>query len=483
MYTKQNNLSLKTTGLTVSAFLAVIYVLVMLASLLLVGLGTTGSWQAFSLGIGLSTVAGFVIGLLGVGIVGFAVALVFVPIYNAMQRSFAGKPKALAQTNQFDRRTAKFWQVRMLAACLVLPVLTLFALRAVASAGTLSATSGEAGAPREATGSEMRPVSMGAVINTAHRETEPSFTADGRTMYFNCNSGDICVSHLIGTWEEGNWTLPERLGPPISTEYEEIEPVINATGDKLYFTSRRLEGRLGRIPFLSPFMDVLRVANTLANAKLERTFFGGLGLTDVYVSYWVDGAWSDPQNLNDVAGEPPINTPFHDHCLFFSTDGKEAFWTSTRPGGFGENDIWTSRWVGGKWTQPENLGPNVNGPGTEHSPIPTPDGRSLYVTATRPEGFGEEDIYITTRGDDGAWSSLVNLGPIVNGPGDDRCPVWTPDLKIFLFDSVREGGFGARDIWWVYFKDLQGYPFAAFTITAPPASLPQVSNSVVTTEP
>jgi hypothetical protein len=50
---------------------------------------------------------------------------------------------------------------------------------------------------------------------------------------------------------------------------------------------------------------------------------------------------------------------------------------------------------------------------------------------------------------------------LVNGPGDDRCPAWTPDLKIFLFDSVREGGFGARDIWWVYFKDVMGNPLAA----------------------
>lgn len=222
------------------------------------------------------------------------------------------------------------------------------------------------------------------------------------------------------------------------------------------------------IPFLSPFVNVIRVANTMATARLGRTFFGGLGLADVYVSYLVDGAWSDPQNLNDAPGEPPINTPFHDHCLLFSADGTEAFWTSTRPGGFGENDLWTSRHVDGTWTEPENLGPNVNGSGTEHAPIPAPDGRSLYVTATRPEGFGEEDIYVTTRGADGKWGPLVNLGPQINGPGDDRCPAWTPDFKIFLFDSVRQGGFGSRDIWWVYFEDVPGYPLAAASAATGP---------------
>jgi len=456
----QRSLSIPRAGLSVSAVLAVFYVVVMLGSLLMVGRGTTASWQAFFLGIGLSTILGFMIGLLGVGLVGFAVAVVFVPFYNAMLRSLADKSKTLVQASQLGRPTAKSWQVRLLAACLVLPVLTLFALRGLASAGIFTTTPGDAGTRIQSFGAPAQPVNLGSTINSAHRETEPSFTADGRTMYFNCNSGDICVSRLVGTWEEGAWTPPERIGAPISTEYEEVEPRINATGDKLYFTSRRPQGRFERIPFLSPFMDVLRVANTLANAKLERTYFGGQGLTDVYVSYWIDGAWSDPQNLNDAAGEPPINTPFQDHCLFFSADGKEAFWTSTRPGGFGDNDIWTSRRVDGIWTEPVNLGPSVNSSGAEHSPIPTPDGKSLYVTATRPEGFGEEDIYITTRGADGEWSSLVNLGPIMNGPGDDRCPAWTPDLKIFLFDSVRAGGFGARDIWWLYFEDV-GNPLSA----------------------
>jgi hypothetical protein len=76
----------------------------------------------------------------------------------------------------------------------------------------------------------------------------------------------------------------------------------------------------------------------------------------------------------------------------------------------------------------------------------------------RDGGYGGEDNYVTTRGADGKWGSLVNLGQVINGPGDDRCPAWTPDLKIFLFDSTRGAGFGGMDIWWVYFKDVKGYP-------------------------
>ena len=320
---------------------------------------------------------------------------------------------------------------------------------------------------QSAPGSQELAMNMGSSINTQFREAEPSFTADGRTMYFNCYNADICVSHLIGSWEEGNWTPPERLGAPISTGYLEIEPLINVTGDKLYFQSNRPAGDLQGNPLLSPFVTTsFFIPTYLAESKLGVSVLDGFGLGDVWVSQKVNGVWSEPQNLNDVPGEPPVNTAFHDHCLSFSADGHEVFWTSTRPGGFGGNDIWTSRHVDGKWTQPENLGPNVNGPGDEHHSIPTPDGKSLYVTSLRDGGYGGDDTYITTRDEDGKWGPLVNLGPIINGPGDDRCPAWTPDGKIFLFDSTRGDGFGSLDLWWVYFEDVQGYPLITVSDSA-----------------
>jgi hypothetical protein len=310
-------------------------------------------------------------------------------------------------------------------------------------------------------------MNLGSSINTQFREAEPSFTADGRTMYFNCHNADICVSQLSGSWEEGKWTAPERLEAPISTGYLEIEPLINAAGDKLYFQSNRPAGGLQGNPLLSPFVTIsFFVPTYLAEAKLGVSVLGGFGLGDVWVSNKVNGVWSEPQNLNDVPGEPPVNTAFHDHCLSFSADGNEAFWTSTRPGGSGGNDIWTSRRVDGKWSPPENLGPNVNGPGDEHHSIPTPDNRSLYVTSMRDGGYGGDDSYITTRDAEGKWGPLVNLGPIMNGPGDDRCPAWTPDFKIFLFDSTRGDGFGSLDLWWVYFKNVQGYPLGAMSGSA-----------------
>jgi hypothetical protein len=438
----RSNLSIKRLGLSISALLAVPYVLVMISSLFLVSLFTTGSWQAAFLGIGWSTIAGFEIGFIGVIILGFVLASLILPVYRFIQR---GRPR------QTSVPSGRSWTFRLLTTCLVLPTLLLVVVRIWA--GVLPSSITEPNATSQA-------MNMVSTINTAYREAEPSFTADGLTMYFNCYNYDICVSHLLGTWEEGNWTPPEIVGAPISTEYEEVEPVINAAGDKLYFTSIRPHGYPLNVPLISPFMNVFRVINMLAAGNSSDSFFGGLGLSDVWVSYRINGIWSEPENINDLANEPHINTPFEDHCLFFSADGNEAFWTSTRPGGFGSDDIWTSRRVDDKWTEPENLGANVNSAVSEHTSILTPDDRSLYITTTRADGFGGEDNYVTTRSADGTWSKLVNLGPLINGSGDDRCPAWTPDLKIFLVDSVREGGAGARDIWWVYFEDVIGHPLS-----------------------
>lgn len=270
-----------------------------------------------------------------------------------------------------------------------------------------------------------QPVNFGPVINTKLRQAEASFTADGKTMYFNCQvrpdraGNDICVSRLIGALEDGKWTTPEVVAPGVISLNEtfDAEPLISSDGKKLFFVSNNRSG--------------------------------GYGQSDLWYSENVDGVWQSPKNLG-----PPFNTPFSDHCLMFTVDGNEAFWTSTRPGGFGGNDIWTSRKVDGLWQPAVNLGPNVNSPYSDHHSLPSPDGKSLYVTSARPGGFGGEDIYITTRDETGAWGPLVNLGSFVNTDKDDRCPSLTPDLRIFMFDSERAGGYGDKDLWWVYYDKV-----------------------------
>ena len=264
------------------------------------------------------------------------------------------------------------------------------------------------------------PVNLGPVVNTGARDAEPTFTADGLTMYFNCfdregeTGSDICVSH----WEDNAWSDPRIVWEVSTKEYLEVEPLLSPDGKQLYIMSNRP---------------------------------GGKGGHDIWVSELIEGNWTTPKNLDG-----PMNSAYSDHCLYFAGDDWEiAYWTSTRPGGFGGNDIWTSEKVDGVWQAAVNLGPNVNSVASEHHSLPSPDGNSLYVTTTRDDGFGGEDIFVTTRDGNGNWSELTNLGAQVNSDQHDRCPAFSPDFKTFFFDSERSGGYGNKDLWSLPYSSIE----------------------------
>ena len=264
------------------------------------------------------------------------------------------------------------------------------------------------------------PVNLGPVVNTGARDAEPTFTADGLTMYFNCfdregeTGSDICVSH----WEDNAWSDPRIVWEVSTREYLEVEPLLSPDGKQLYIMSNRP---------------------------------GGKGGHDIWVSELIEGNWTTPKNLDG-----PMNSAYSDHCLYFAGDDWEiAYWTSTRPGGFGGNDIWTSEKVDGLWQAAVNLGPNVNSAASEHHSLPSPDGNSLYVTTTRDDGFGGEDIFVTTRDGNGNWSELTNLGAQVNSDQHDRCPAFSPDFKTFFFDSERSGGYGNKDLWSLPYSSIE----------------------------
>ena len=264
------------------------------------------------------------------------------------------------------------------------------------------------------------PFNMGPVINTTARDAAPTFTPSGQTMYFNCFDrhanvgGDICVTHREGD----SWTAPKIVETVSTDEYLEVEPLLSPDGQELYIMSNRP---------------------------------GGLGSTDIWVSDLIDDEWTEPRNLG-----APFNSADSDHCLYFGGENWDfAYWTSTRPGGFGGNDIWKSQRVNGVWQGAVNLGSKVNSAASEHHSLPSEDGKSLYITATRAEGFGLEDIYVTTQDNKGNWSDLVNLGPKVNSERHDRCPAFSPDFEYFFFDSERAGGFGNKDLWYVPYSQIE----------------------------
>lgn len=135
----------------------------------------------------------------------------------------------------------------------------------------------------------------------------------------------------------------------------------------------------------------------------------------------------------------------------FSPDGKALYFAAesiigkTGQGGF---DIFVMFYNNGKWTEPQNLGPNINTEGDEICPSVGPDG-VLYFASDGLNGFGGSDIFRAER-ENNIWKDVRNLGHVVNSPKDELYFVMDPPNNVGYFASNKTGNFD------IYKATLQG---------------------------
>jgi len=168
---------------------------------------------------------------------------------------------------------------------------------------------------------------------------------------------------------------------------------------------------------------------------------GGQGGADlwVYKRASVEDDWGPPENLG-----PIVNTKSNDRGASITGDGLELYFTSNRPGGYGNADIYVTRRATrtSPWGPATNLGPKVNGSFGNIWPMVSPDGLELYVSSNRPGSLGECDLYVSKRATtQDLWGDPVNLGPAVNGPFPELINRLSPDGRLLFFESPRPGGF------------------------------------------
>ena len=160
-----------------------------------------------------------------------------------------------------------------------------------------------------------------------------------------------------------------------------------------------------------------------------------------------DFTFNEPVNLSSII---PVIDPAHDAVDCLSCDGLEMYIDSNRSGGYGEYDLYVLKRDSkdAEWGSPENLGSAVNSTNNDGVGCLSADGLTLYFNSDRPDGYGEHDIWMTTRtSKDDPWGTAVNLGPNVNGADDDACPWISSDGLRLYFESWRPEGFGKGDIW------------------------------------
>lgn len=171
-------------------------------------------------------------------------------------------------------------------------------------------------------------------INTSYNEGSACLSKDGKYLFFaRCNSPDShgsCDIFVAEQQAEKSWGNAHNLGTNINSTSWDSHPSLSHSGDTLFFSSDRL---------------------------------GGFGLADIYYSVKdIEGHWQKAKNIG-----PIINTrnnevsPFFHHkfnVLYFSSNGHSL--------NFGEFDIYKSYLRDNTWGEPKNIGPLVNGVGSEN---------------------------------------------------------------------------------------------------------------------
>ncbi|MCP4151886.1 MAG: hypothetical protein GY757_29360, partial [bacterium] len=156
-------------------------------------------------------------------------------------------------------------------------------------------------------------------------------------------------------------------------------------------------------------------------------------------------SWTTP-----IRFKAPINQGFDTWPSV--SDDKTLYYHSHRPGTVGRSDIFVSIPEKGEYKSVKNFGKLINTKDTEHDPYVAPDGSYLLYSSYKPGGYGEDDIYIIYRKADGTWTPPVNLGNTINSKYSENRSYVTPDGKYLFYTSTRTGNL---DIYWVDAKIIK----------------------------
>ncbi len=161
----------------------------------------------------------------------------------------------------------------------------------------------------------------------------------------------------------------------------------------------------------------------------------------------IDGKWSEGVPFQHNQSAYSVAHPT------LTADGQNIYFVSDAPGGFGGTDIYVCTKIDSTWSTPINLGAVVNTPGNELFTFIHPDG-TLYFASDGHAGLGGLDIYATKRMGN-TWKKPENMGAPFNTNFDDFAFVINHDRSEGYFSSNRPTGFGSSDI---YHFALPGLP-------------------------
>ena len=206
----------------------------------------------------------------------------------------------------------------------------------------------------------------------------------------------------------------ERLGGEVNTKFHESSATVSKDGKTMYFTR-----------------------NNYFNGKLRKSRDNEVKLKVYKATKNDNNSWGSikelPFNGNDFSVAHPALSP----------DGKKLYFSSDMPGTFGKSDIWfVYIYDNDEYSQPINLGPNVNTEFRESFPF-VDDSFNLFYSSDGKMGLGGFDVFSSTLNSRGFSSKTQNLGIPLNSPFDDFGFVFKNRLGFGYFSSNRSGPNGS----------------------------------------
>jgi len=239
-----------------------------------------------------------------------------------------------------------------------------------------------------------------------------AFSPDGSEYYLSVADADWNYRGILRSIRRnGEWSPFEPLPFVWGQGKDGGEPFIGANGAELFFVSAR-EGT--------------RPAETgmAGSAGIVQS-----GETDIYLARRSGKAWSEPVRL-----PPPVNSRSNEWHPSVADDGT-IYFASERGRQDGKADIYFSRRDStGNYRDVERLAAPINLDNSNDSdPFIAPDGSYLIFHSDRKGGFGEHDLYIAFRQPCGNWSEPQDLGGEINTAGWEMGPSVTRDGRLLLF--------------------------------------------------
>ncbi len=297
---------------------------------------------------------------------------------------------------------------------------------------------------------------LGDSINSTSPEYSPVLSADEKTLMFTSRRStgtgmdktddgqfyeDIYVSYKKS---DSTWTSPVSVSENINSITHEA--CVGLTAD----------------------------AQTLL---IYKDFNGG----DIYFSRLDGNSWTSPEAMGS-----DINSPRWETSACLTPDGNTLYYVSDRDGGMGGRDIWKCiKLPNGKWSLSVNVGPPINTIYDEESPFIHPSGNVLFFSSRGHKTIGGFDIFFSSKNEEtGAWDEPINIGYPINTTDDDVFYVTSPDgRRGYYSSSSRPEGYGEKDIYMVSLPERKEVPLVlikGFIIPAKGQELPPFLEIAVT---